>query len=112
MRALRPGRGSHQPGAFYYYNNWDFNVLGAIFEKQTGKKIFEEFTERVAKPIGMEDYVATDGRFAGPEGSNVGGDSQYLNYVFSMTARDMARFGYLYLLMGAGAKSRFCLRVG
>jgi CubicO group peptidase (beta-lactamase class C family) len=101
MRAKRPVRGSHLPGTFYYYNNWDFNVLGTIFEKLTGKKIFDDFAQRIAKPIGMEDYVAADGRFAGAaEGSLVAGDSIHLNYVFSMTARDMARFGYLYLRKG------------
>ena len=28
MRAARPERGSHQPGEYFYYNNWDFNALG------------------------------------------------------------------------------------
>lgn len=100
MRAARPPRGSHSPGTFWYYNNWDFNVLGKVFEQETGKRIFQEFYERIAKPIGMQDFVPADGRWAGVEGSNVGGDSLYLNYVFSMTARDMARFGYLYLRNG------------
>lgn len=103
MRAARPKRGSHRPGSFFYYNNWDFNVLGSIFEQQTNKNIFEEFVERIGKPIGMQDFIASDGRFAGPEGSMVGGDSLYLNYIFSMTARDMARFGYLYLRNGRWA---------
>ena len=100
MRAKRPTRGSHPPGTFYYYNNWDFNVLGTIFEKVTGKKIFAEFASRIAAPIGLEDYAVSDGRFAGAEGSNVAGESKHLNYIFSMSARDMARFGYLYLRQG------------
>ena len=103
MRAKRPTRGSHPPGTFWYYNNWDFNALGTIFEKLTGKNIFEDFAQEIAKPIGMEDYVAADGRFAGKDstvGSNVSGDSIHPNYNFSMTARDMARFGYLYLRKG------------
>jgi CubicO group peptidase (beta-lactamase class C family) len=33
MKRNRPARGSHAPGTFWYYNNWDFNVLGTIFEK-------------------------------------------------------------------------------
>ncbi len=33
MRAKRPARGSHLPGEYWYYNNWDFNILGTIFEK-------------------------------------------------------------------------------
>ncbi|MEO6363386.1 MAG: serine hydrolase, partial [Caldimonas sp.] len=28
MKAERPYRGSHAPGTFWYYNNWDFNALG------------------------------------------------------------------------------------
>jgi CubicO group peptidase (beta-lactamase class C family) len=39
MAKNRPARGSHAPGAFWYYNNWDFYVLGTIFEKKTGLKI-------------------------------------------------------------------------
>ena len=31
--AARPARGSHAPGTFWYYNNWDFNALGTIFEQ-------------------------------------------------------------------------------
>ena len=29
MAARRPPRHSHPPGTFWYYNNWDFNTLGA-----------------------------------------------------------------------------------
>jgi len=101
MRSRRPLRGSHPPGSFFYYNNWDFNVLGAIFQKLTGANIFEDFNERIAKPIGMNDFVPGDGRFSTAlEGKSVGGESRYPNYIFSMTARDMARFGYLFLRNG------------
>src|SRR5512136_2081839 len=30
MIVARPERGSHPPDTFFYYNNWDFNVLGTI----------------------------------------------------------------------------------
>ena len=53
MAALRPERGSHLPGAFWYYNNWDFNALGTIFEQETKTRIFEEFQRRVADPLEM-----------------------------------------------------------
>jgi CubicO group peptidase (beta-lactamase class C family) len=33
MAASRPPRFSHKPGTFWYYNNWDFNALGAIYER-------------------------------------------------------------------------------
>jgi CubicO group peptidase (beta-lactamase class C family) len=35
MAARRPPRHSHPAGTFWYYNNWDFNALGAIYERAT-----------------------------------------------------------------------------
>jgi len=52
----RPERDSHAPGSFFYYNNWDFNTLGAIFEQETGKTIFEAFHKDVAVPLGMKHF--------------------------------------------------------
>ena len=36
-RLNRPARGSHPPGTFWYYNTWDPNALGAIYEHATGQ---------------------------------------------------------------------------
>lgn len=94
MKKARPARWSRQPGTFWYYNNWDFNALGTIFERLTNTRIFEEFKRRVADPIGMQDYQVADGQYVtGPE-------SMHPAYPFRMTARDMARFGLLYLREG------------
>jgi CubicO group peptidase (beta-lactamase class C family) len=94
MQKSRPARGSHAPGTFWYYNNWDFNVLGTIFEKKTGLKIGDAFYQRIAKPIGMEDFQPGDlFYFGGPL-------SIHPAYHFEITARDMARFGLLYLRHG------------
>ena len=46
MARLRPARGSHPPGTFWYYNNWDFNALGTIYERGTGAQIFTALQER------------------------------------------------------------------
>src|SRR5207247_606298 len=43
MKAARPRRSSHAHGTFWYYNNWDFNVLGTVFERQTKNSLFREF---------------------------------------------------------------------
>jgi homoserine O-acetyltransferase len=95
MKARRPARGSHAPGTFWYYNNWDFNVLGTVFERLTKTNLFVEFKNRIADPIGMEDYRIEDGTFV------TGPDSVYPAYPFRMTARDMARFGLLFLHNGS-----------
>jgi CubicO group peptidase (beta-lactamase class C family) len=94
MQKSRPPRGSHLPGTFWYYNNWDFNVLGTIFEKRTGMKIGDAFYQRIAKPIGMEDFQPSDVFYFG------GPLSIHPAYHFEITARDMARFGLLYLRHG------------
>ena len=94
MKKNRPARGSHAPGTFWYYNNWDFNVLGTIFEKKTGLKIGEAFYQRIAKPIGMQDFQPDDVYYIrGPI-------SVHPAYPFEITARDLARFGLLYLQHG------------
>ena len=56
MIALRPPRGSHPHGTFYYYNNWDFNAAGTIFRQETGLDIFETFKSEIADQIGMEEF--------------------------------------------------------
>lgn len=94
MKAKRPLRGSHEPGTFWYYNNWDFNVLGTILEQQAHTKIFADFKQRIADPIGMQDFRVEDGKYV------TGADSIHPAYPFRMTARDMARFGLLYLRQG------------
>ena len=94
MALARPARGSYAPGRYWYYNNWDFNALGTIFEQATKTSIFEDFRARIAGPLGMEDYRVEDGTYVrGPA-------SQHAAYPFRMTARDMARFGLLYLRGG------------
>ena len=94
MKALKPKRHSHKPGTFWYYNNWDFNALGTIFEKQTKKDIHKAFKEDIADPIQMEDYRPEDGMRGKVR------ESIHSAYHFRMTARDMARFGLLMLRKG------------
>ncbi|MBL8512531.1 MAG: serine hydrolase [Betaproteobacteria bacterium] len=94
MAAARPERGSHAPGTFWYYNNWDFNALGTIYEKQTGTGTYSAFKTRIAEPLEMEDFWLGDGKYV------TGRDSIHRAYPFRMTARDMARFGLLFLREG------------
>jgi CubicO group peptidase (beta-lactamase class C family) len=91
MKEKRPERGSHAPGTFWYYNNWDFNTLGSIYEHATGRSIFEAFDAQIAKPIGMQDFTPRDGHYRLEQ------VSRYPAYLFDLSARDFARFGLLYL---------------
>jgi CubicO group peptidase (beta-lactamase class C family) len=95
MKARRPKRGSHKRNEFWYYNNWDFNALGTIFEQETGTDIFVAFKNRIAEPLQMEDYRVMDGyHHLEPE------NSIHPAYPFRMSARDLARFGLLFLREG------------
>lgn len=87
----RPQRGSHAPGTFFYYNNWDFNVAGAIFEQETGIKIFEALYKEIAQPLDMWDFEIEDGFYYHEKEKSI-----YPAYHLRMTARDMALFGLLY----------------
>jgi CubicO group peptidase (beta-lactamase class C family) len=96
----RPPPGSHAPGARFYYNNWDFNALGTIVERSTGLPVGEAFQQRIAAPLGMEDFVVDDVKYRRR------GISDHPGYTFWMSARDMARFGLLYLREGTWGDSR------
>lgn len=98
MAAARPTRGSHDPGSHWYYNNWDFNAAGSIFENLTGRSIFEEFTNRIAIPLGMEDFDRSR-----HTGYVTGDDSVHPAYPFELSTRDLARFGLLFLRNGSWA---------
>ncbi len=93
--ANRPARGSHPPGTFWYYNNWDFNAAGGIYEQATGRTIFDAFAQEIATPIGMQDYSPADGSY-----EEVATVSKWPAYLFDMSTRDMARFGQLYMQAG------------
>ncbi len=99
----KPARGTHAPGAHWFYNNWDFNALGTIFERSTGTTMGDAFAQSIARPIGMEDFRPGDVDYLTRTSVTeraMDNESGHRAYVFSMTARDMARFGLLYLSEG------------
>ncbi|MGD9829134.1 MAG: serine hydrolase domain-containing protein, partial [Hyphomicrobiaceae bacterium] len=98
MRAIREPRGSHGPSTYWVYNNWDFNALGTIFDKLVGCSLFEEFRDRLATPLGMQDFrydaERRDGEYSGSD------ETVHPAYPFRISTRDLARFGLLYLADG------------
>lgn len=91
----RPARGSYPPGTHWFYNNWDFNIAGVIYERATREDLYESFDRRLAKPLGMEDWNPLHGfRVYEPT------KSLHPAHTFRISARDLARFGQLYLQNG------------
>lgn len=99
IRAKRPERGSHAPGTSWFYNNWDFNVLGTLYRREVGD-IFGDFERLIARPLGMEDFSARDGRYVRQP------VSRHEAYPFRLSARDAARFGQMMLDGGVWAGRR------
>jgi len=95
MSDARPKRGSHDPGTNWYYNNWDFNVLGTIFREQTDEDIYDAFRRRIAEPLGMQDYVVEKQDYSYEQNFSI-----HPAYPFLISARDMARLGHLFLQQG------------
>ena len=89
------GKKPNTPGIKWAYNNWDYNALTTIFMQETGLSIYQAFKQGIADPLGMQDF---------------GKDSVILEYErelsthpkagFKMSARDLAKFGQLYLNKG------------
>ncbi|WP_051621072.1 serine hydrolase domain-containing protein [Paenibacillus sp. UNC451MF] len=97
MKKKRPVRGSHVPDTHWYYNNWDFNALETILELATGSTVFDEFEKQLAKPLRMEDFIpALHTQVNKQEHISVHGARHY-----RLSARDLARFGLLYLQNGS-----------
>ena len=91
----RPERNSVQPDSLWFYNNWDFNVLGTIFEQLTETSIYKAFYNDIAIPLQMQDYRIMDGEYYY--------ELEYSNhpaYHLKMSARDLARYGQLFLQQG------------
>ncbi|CAB0149714.1 hypothetical protein PSI9734_00287 [Pseudidiomarina piscicola] len=120
MLAAMPPRGEFKPGEQYVYNNWDFNVAGAIFEKLTGESIYTAFHREIAKPLGMQDFKGSyttidddtdisqldvDGFYQyEPE------KSKFPAYHFRMSSFDMALYGQLFENFGVWNGQRILSR--
>ena len=90
-----PPRGAHPPGTRFHYNNWDFNVAGAIFERLTGSAVHDALRDQLAIPLGFEDFDRDRQRMLGyPD------RSRFLAYHMFLSGRDMARLGLLTLRGG------------
>lgn len=88
-------RGSVKPGEYYVYNNWDFNVAGAILEIKSGKSIYQELEEQLAIPLGFQDWNIQNQKKKYKKSK-----SRYPAYHIYISTRDMAKIGQLMLNKG------------
>lgn len=95
MQEYAPERGSVKPGTHWLYSNWDFNVAGYVFEKETGKNIYDEVERQLAVPLNMQDWNRS---LQNKQGDTT--KSKYLAYPMWFSTRDMARVGLLMLNRG------------
>ena len=86
------GEGENTPGEKWAYNNWDYNALTTIFESRVRQSIAEAFRIGVARPTAMQDFSPDDVSYQ--QETKL---SQHRAAAFRMSARDLAKFGQLYL---------------
>jgi CubicO group peptidase (beta-lactamase class C family) len=90
-----PTRGTQPPGALFHYNNWDFNALGTIFQRCTGRSVFDALAEDLAAPLGFIDFDPGLQRLLGRLDA-----SEHLAHHFYLSARDLGRLGTMMLQGG------------
>ena len=90
---VSPKRGSEYPGSHYFYNNWDFDAAGSVFERYTHTDIYDALRDQLAVPLGMQDFRRAQQVNTSPQNAH-----RY--YPMWLSARDMARLGTLMLNHG------------
>jgi CubicO group peptidase (beta-lactamase class C family) len=80
-----------EPGQHFDYNNVNFQALGFVLEKATGRSFAEYLSEKLWKPIGCGDAAVWLDR--------EGGSARTFGYLFA-TSTDWARVGLLLLREG------------
>ena len=94
MKDLRPRRGQYEPGEHFYYNNWDFNVLGVILERRAGMGIGQLMEAWLARPLGMTRFRPEHVTYTSVT------SSEHRQYMIDMSAEDLARIGVMVLQGG------------
>jgi len=94
MRERKPPRGSHLPGTFFYYNNWDFNALPVILQSSTGQPVEQLIENWLAKPLGMHTYWPENIVYEPQE------DTDHPHSRIYMSAEDLAKIGAMVLNNG------------
>ena len=95
-----PGRGSAPPGTKFHYSNWDFNVLGEIYQRVTGTALFVAVDRLLAEPLGFRDWNPLQHARLRYGYDPLGATPRFPNFAMQLSARDLACLGQLYLNCG------------
>jgi CubicO group peptidase (beta-lactamase class C family) len=98
---LRPGpEPLFAPGEKYAYWDSAMNMFGLVLTRIAGEPLEQYFKRRIADPIGMNRQVWDWGDYATVDGIVVNGGSGNAGKHLFISAREMARFGHLFLNQG------------
>jgi hypothetical protein len=98
----KPERHSKNPNDIFVYNNWDFNVLGTIFEQETGLTIYDALND-LGQQIEFEDYDLKFNKKQYKDRITQDKDtvlSIHPSYHIYLSARDMLKIGKLMINKG------------
>lgn len=88
------------PGSKYAYWDSAMNQFGNVLSQVKKEPIAEIFKKRIAEPIGMNNEAWNWGNFGIVNGVLVNGGSGNNNKQIRISAREIARFGHLFLNRG------------
>ena len=88
------------PGAKYAYWDSAMNEFGLVLTRIAGEPMKDLFARRIADPIGMNRDRWTWGELGKVDGLAVNGGSGNQDKHVKISAREMARFGHLFLNAG------------
>jgi CubicO group peptidase (beta-lactamase class C family) len=91
-----PDRESSLPGTRFHYSNWNFNVLGDIYQRVSGTALFVAVDRLLAQPLGFRDWDSLAHGRLHYRSDPLGATARYPNYAIAMSPRDLAKFGQLY----------------
>jgi CubicO group peptidase (beta-lactamase class C family) len=95
-----PDRESSLPGIRFHYSNWNFNVLGDIYQRVSGTALFVAMDRLLARPLGFRDWDPLAHGRLHYRSDLLGATPRYPNYAIAMSPRDLAKFGQLYCCGG------------
>ena len=78
---------AHEPGSRWNYSGGDVNLLGAVFQRATGRRIDDFSAEHLFAPLGISVF----------QWSYLKPDILYASGELYLRPRDLAKFGYLFM---------------